>query len=79
MKWHNIPASLAKDIDCRLCPEPDPPLNENGEPCPWPREPQQMTGPLGQYHCRYCGAMVLAGVRHVDYRGIDEVIGSEDE
>jgi hypothetical protein len=46
-----------------------PPLNENGEPCPWPWEPQQLKGaPMGQYHCPYCGAMCLAGVPHPDYR-----------
>jgi hypothetical protein len=45
------------------------PLNEAGEPCPWPWEPQQLAGaPMGQYHCPYCGAMVLAGAPHVDYR-----------
>jgi hypothetical protein len=44
------------------------PLNENGVPCPWPWEPQQMIGaPLGQYHCGYCGAMVMAGLPHIDY------------
>jgi hypothetical protein len=45
------------------------PLNEEGEECPWPWHPQQLVGaPLGQYHCRYCGAMVLAGLPHIDYR-----------
>jgi hypothetical protein len=45
------------------------PLNEEGEVCPWPWEPQQFVGiPLGQYHCPYCGAMVIAGVPHLDYR-----------
>ncbi len=44
------------------------PLNEEGQPCPWPWEPQQMVGaPIGQYHCRYCGAMVMAGMAHIDY------------
>lgn len=44
------------------------PVNEEGEPCPWPWEPQQLTGaPIGQYHCGYCGAMVVAGAPHVDY------------
>ncbi len=44
------------------------PLNEMGEPCPWPWEPQQLIDmPLGQYHCPYCGAMVMAGVMHIDY------------
>lgn len=45
------------------------PLNENGDPCPWPWDPQQLTGaPIGQYHCPYCSAMVMAGLPHVDYR-----------
>lgn len=44
------------------------PVNEMGEPCPWPWEPQQLVGaPLGQYHCPYCGAGVVAGIRHLDY------------
>ncbi|MFJ3537018.1 hypothetical protein ACIPQA_16295 [Streptomyces sp. NPDC090109] len=44
------------------------PLNEEGERCPWPWEPQQLVGaPLGQYHCPYCGAMVMAGMPHLDY------------
>lgn len=50
------------------------PLNELGEPCPWPWDPPQLAGaPLGQYHCPYCGAMVMAGVDHIDYR--DEPAG----
>ncbi len=49
------------------------PVNEAGEPCPWPWEPQQLSGaPLGQYHCPYCDAMVLAGYPHVDYAGTDD-------
>ena len=45
------------------------PLNEEGESCPWPWDPIQLKGaPLGQYHCGYCGAMVLAGEHHIDYR-----------
>lgn len=44
------------------------PFNEMGEECPWPWEPQQLVGaPLGQYHCPYCGAMVMAGMPHLDY------------
>lgn len=45
------------------------PLNELGEPCPWPWEPQQLKGaPMGQYHCPHCGAMCMAGLPHPDYR-----------
>lgn len=71
MKWHDISPADAVDINCEDRPDLAPPLNETGEVCPWPWEPQQLTGvPLGQYHCRYCGAMCLAGVRHPDYSGI---------
>lgn len=45
------------------------PINELGEECPWPWEPQQLGGtPMGQYHCGYCGGMQLAGVEHSDWR-----------
>jgi hypothetical protein len=45
------------------------PLTQEGLPCPWPWEPQQLVGaPLGQYHCRWCGEMVVAGVPHPDFR-----------
>lgn len=49
------------------------PLNEMGEPCPWPWDPQQLVGaPMGQYHCGFCGAMVMAGLPHIDYREVDD-------
>ena len=48
------------------------PLTMEGHECPWPWEPQQLLGvPLGQYHCGYCGEMVIAGMRHLDYREVD--------
>lgn len=48
------------------------PINEMGELCPWPWEPQQLVNaPLGQYHCGYCGGMVVAGVPHTDFTGVD--------
>lgn len=44
------------------------PRNELGEECPWPWDPQQLAGaPIGQYHCPFCGAMVMAGLPHLDY------------
>lgn len=44
------------------------PLTSSGERCPWPWDPQQLKGqPIGQYHCPYCGDMVIAGVAHPDY------------
>ena len=67
--WKEITPQDAVDI---VLPRDDivGPINEMGESCPWPWEPQQLLGaPLGQYHCPYCGAMVVAGIPHIDYRG----------
>ena len=65
-EFHHRPVGLL-DTDVIL------PRNESNEPCPWPYDPQQLVGqPLGQYHCGYCGAMVIAGMPHLDYSGIDE-------
>lgn len=69
MKWYNIDPGDAVDIDCTTRPDLDPPVNEAGEVCPWPWDPQQLGGqPLGQYHCPYCLAGVVAGIMHLDYR-----------
>lgn len=47
------------------------PVDEEGEPCPWPWDPIQLKGvPMGQYHCPYCGMMVMAGMDHGDYTGL---------
>jgi len=67
-EWFDIAPADALDLDLTEHPEITAPLNEAGERCPWPWDPQQLVGaPIGQYHCRYCGAMVIAGMRHVDY------------
>lgn len=67
-RWTDIDPADAKDLDLTEHLEITAPLNELGERCPWPWEPQQLVGaPMGQYHCGYCGAMVLAGVPHLDY------------
>lgn len=67
--WHEIAPADAVSIDLTKRLDITAPLNENGERCPWPWEPQQLVGvPLGQYHCRWCGAMVIAGMAHIDYR-----------
>lgn len=67
--WSDIAPADAVDLDLSTDPTITAPLNEVGERCPWPWEPQQLVGaPMGQYHCGYCGAMVLAGVPHIDYR-----------
>jgi hypothetical protein len=44
------------------------PLNELGERCAWPWDPQQLISvAVGMYHCWYCGAMCVAGVPHPTY------------
>ena len=68
--WHEIEPAAATKI---FLPsdEVQGPFNEEGEECPWPWDPIQLQGaPLGQYHCPYCGAMVMAGMHHLDYREV---------
>jgi hypothetical protein len=66
--WRSIAPVDATEIDLAQRLDITAPLNENGERCPWPWDPQQLADrPIGQYHCPYCGAMVLAGVEHLDY------------
>lgn len=74
IRWQDITPEQARgdigmpgiDLGVRL--DITAPLNEAGERCPWPWEPQQLVGaPMGQYHCPYCGAMVMAGLEHIDY------------
>lgn len=70
MNWRDIKPEDAIGIDLSVRLDIEAPLNEMGERCPWPWDPQQLVGaPLGQYHCPYCGAMVIAGVEHIDYNG----------
>jgi len=67
--WHAIGPADAVDIDLAVRLDIDAPLGVEGERCPWPWEPQQLVGvPLGQYPCKYCGTMVVAGFPHLDYR-----------
>lgn len=71
VSWKDITPEEAVDrqLDLSIDLDIDAPHNENGERCPWPWEPQQLIGvPLGQYHCPYCGAMVVAGCSHPDYK-----------
>lgn len=69
MQWHEISPADAVDINVVARDDIEGPLNEMGEECPWPWDPQQLVdAPLGQYHCPYCGAMVIAGLPHIDYR-----------
>lgn len=68
-RWQSIPPADAVNIDLSQRMDITAPLNDVGERCPWPWEPQQLVDAgMGMYHCRYCGAMVLAGVEHIDYR-----------
>lgn len=72
VNWYDIDPMDARSIDCSKRPDLNPPRNEEGEVCPWPWEPQQLVGvPMGQYHCGYCGAMVMAGMRHPDYNDFE--------
>ena len=49
-------------------PFADPGIDGPGTTCPWPFDPWTLWGaPLGQYHCPYCGSMVVAGCSHPDY------------
>jgi len=60
--WTNYSPQQAADLKLDLSVRLDiaAPINELGERCPWPWDPQQLVGsPLGQYHCPYCGGMVL--------------------
>jgi hypothetical protein len=66
--WTDIAPVDAAAIDLSQDLTITAPLNENGERCPWPWEPQQLVGaPMGQYRCQYCNAMVMAGIPHLDY------------
>lgn len=67
--WHEFTPAEAVDLgDITKRDDVRGPRNEMGEECPWPWEPQQLMGaPIGQYHCPYCGAMVMAGLPHPDY------------
>ena len=68
-RWQDIAPADAVNIDLSKDMTITAPLNESGERCAWPWDPQQLGGaPLGQYHCKYCGAMVMAGIEHIDYR-----------
>lgn len=68
ISWQSISPKDAREIDLSMRLDITAPVNENGERCPWPWDPQQLLGaPIGQYHCPYCGAMVVAGISHLDY------------
>lgn len=69
INWFDIDPKDAVDLNLTRDLHITAPLNEEGERCPWPWEPQQLiNAPLGQYRCGYCMAMCVAGMRHIDYR-----------
>ncbi|MGW2739084.1 hypothetical protein ACWC4D_33405 [Streptomyces sp. NPDC001288] len=77
--WTDIEPSDATELDLAEDLTITAPLNENGERCPWPWEPQQLVGaPLGQFHCSYCGAMVMAGMPHIDYAPEERVLTDDN-
>lgn len=66
--WMDIDPEDALNLDLTVNLSIQAPVNELGERCPWPWEPQLLVGaPIGQYHCKFCGAMVIAGILHLDY------------
>ncbi|MCM1943172.1 hypothetical protein NC239_33715 [Streptomyces sp. G3] len=78
-QWSDIEPKDATDIDLSERLDITAPLNENGERCPWPWEPQQLVGaPMGQYRCGYCGAMVMAGMPHLDYAPEERTLTAEN-
>lgn len=67
--WQDVEPPEAAKMTLEELEQIDRPTNEMDEICPWPWEPQQLGGaPLGQYHCRYCGGMQMAGLPHADWR-----------
>ncbi|MFF0588487.1 hypothetical protein ACFYWD_21220 [Streptomyces sp. NPDC003781] len=77
--WTDIAPADATNIDLSEDLTITAPLNENGERCPWPWEPQQLVGaPMGQYRCGYCGAMVMAGMPHLDYKPEERTLTAEN-
>jgi hypothetical protein len=67
--WYDVPPAEAIKLYPEGIPKECAPLNDDGEPCPWPYDPEKLGGaPMGQYHCPYCGLMSLAGVKHLDAR-----------
>jgi hypothetical protein len=78
MRWDEIDPADAQGLDLSVRFDIVAPHNENGERCPWPWEPQLLCGlPIGQYHCGHCGAVVVAGLPHLDYRdlGNGDIVG----
>lgn len=54
------------------------PLNENGDPCPWPWEIQTYMIQR-EMKCRFCGAKVIASLPHIDYGETDGWLEPESQ
>jgi hypothetical protein len=65
--WQDIAPKDAVDIDLSVRLDISAPVNEKGERCAWPWEPQLMSESIGRYSCSYCWATVTAGAPHPDY------------
>lgn len=79
-RWQDIKPEDAKNIDLSKDLTITAPLTMFGERCPWPWEPQQVAGPIGMFHCSYCGEMVMAGQPHTDYADIDwDAMNAEED
>jgi hypothetical protein len=67
-RWQEIAPHDAAGIDLRTRKDITAPLNERGERCPWPWDPQRfITAPPGIYRCPHCGARCEPGTEHTDY------------
>ncbi|MEU1824283.1 hypothetical protein ABZ502_17870 [Streptomyces abikoensis] len=77
--WRDIDPKDAVDLDLATNLDVTAPLNERGQRCPCPWEPQQLiNAPIGQYRCSYCSAMVMAGEPHFDYRPVERQVTPEN-
>lgn len=65
--WTEFTADEAQHLDLSVRTDIRAPVNQEREPCPWPWEPETRHFLVGQYKCNYCGAWVIAGVRHPNY------------
>lgn len=66
--WWDITPVNAMKLDLHKRHDIVAPLNELGERCPWPWDPQQLAGVADTlYPCWYCGAICVAGAPHRTY------------
>jgi hypothetical protein len=68
--WTDYTPAQAINLDLRVDTTITGPVNENGEPCWWPWEPEQLPispGNRGRFGCSYCGGIVVSGLPHPDH------------